>query len=88
VPGALETPYQSAPMDITEDSFYFARQDLIEDRLRAIEAGQARAILGAIDEEHRVKGTLCIGVRWDLFEREDLLEIVDVSNAGIPPRCL
>jgi hypothetical protein len=23
-------------------------------------------------------------LRWDLFEREDLLEIVDVSNAGIP----
>jgi Fanconi-associated nuclease 1 len=42
-------------MDIAEDSFYFARQDLIEDRLRAIEAGQARAILGAIDEEHRVE---------------------------------
>jgi len=66
-------------MDIAEDSFYFARQDLIENRLKEIEAGESRSIIEAVDLQHRDKGTLCAGVRWDLFIREDLLDIVDVS---------
>src|SRR5271170_5353384 len=27
IPGAFETPYQSAPLDIAEDAFYYARKD-------------------------------------------------------------
>lgn len=79
VPGAFETPYQSAPLDIAEDCFYYARKELIEQRLTEIEQGQARKILERVDEEHRSQGTWCVGVRWDLFERQDLLEITDVS---------
>jgi fanconi-associated nuclease 1 len=79
IPGALETPYQSAPLDIAE-SFYSARQDLIESRLDDILAGRAREILEDVDSKHREKGTCCVGVRWDLFSRQDLVEIVDVSG--------
>jgi fanconi-associated nuclease 1 len=79
VPGAFETPYQSAPLDIAEDCFYHAREGLIKDRLTKIEQGNARKILEKVDDEHRSKGTWCVGVRWDMFAKQDLLEIVDVS---------
>jgi fanconi-associated nuclease 1 len=79
IPGALETPWQSAPMDIAEDSFYYARRELIEARLAQIEKGGAGAILERTDEEHREMDTWCVGVRWDLFSREELLEIVEVG---------
>ena len=81
VPGAFETPYQCAPLDIAEDSFYHAREGLIKDRLAEIEQGNARKILKKIDDEHRQKGTWCVGVRWDIFERQDLFEIVEVSRS-------
>ena len=80
VPGAFETPYQSAPLDIAEDCFYYAREGLIQDRLTEIEQGNARRILTQIDDKHRPRGTWCVGVRWDMFEKQDLLEIVDVSH--------
>ncbi|KDQ61078.1 hypothetical protein JAAARDRAFT_571662 [Jaapia argillacea MUCL 33604] len=77
VPGAFETPYQTAPLDIAEDSFYLARQDLIERRLADIKAGEARQILEAADDKYRATQTWCVGVRWDLFEKQDLAEIVE-----------
>jgi hypothetical protein len=36
--------------------------------------------LEKIDDEHRPRETWCVGVRWDMFEKQDLLEIVDVSR--------
>jgi fanconi-associated nuclease 1 len=80
VPGALETPWQSAPMDIAEDSFFFARREMIERRLSEIEAGAGPAVLSRFDDQHREHGTLCVGVQWDLFEKRDLVEIADVSS--------
>ena len=84
IPGAFETPYQSAPLDIAEDSFYFARRDLIDRRLDEIEGGAAARILARIDEEHRDKKTWCVGVHWDLFQRSDLLEIIEVRTILFP----
>ncbi|RPD66429.1 hypothetical protein L226DRAFT_479073 [Lentinus tigrinus ALCF2SS1-7] len=73
IPGAFETKYQSAPLDLAEDTFYYSRQDLIEARLEEIEQGQAAEI---VEREHiKNKDVLCIGVRWDLFSREDLVTI-------------
>ncbi|KZT27328.1 hypothetical protein NEOLEDRAFT_1110695 [Neolentinus lepideus HHB14362 ss-1] len=77
IPGAFETPYQSAPLDIAEDSFYFARKDLINARLTQIEEGEAPNLMDQVDDEHRPTGTWCVGVRWDLFSKEDLLEIAE-----------
>ncbi|KAF7351105.1 Fanconi-associated nuclease [Mycena sanguinolenta] len=77
VPGAFETPWQTGPLDIGEDSFYYARQQLIEERLRKINNGEAPTILTRHDELHREKKTCCIGVHWDFCERQDLLEIVE-----------
>ncbi|KAI9460027.1 VRR-NUC domain-containing protein [Russula earlei] len=77
IPGAFETPYQMAPLDIFEDTFYHARQGPIETRLDQICEGNARNIIQTVDEEHRERGTWCLGVRWDQFPREDLLEIAE-----------
>ena len=80
VPGAFETPFQSAPLDIAEDTFYFTRSALIEKRLGEIEDGQANEILENIDDRCRPKGVWCVGVRWDAFGKQDLLEVVKVSR--------
>ncbi|KAI0306703.1 hypothetical protein B0F90DRAFT_1814554 [Multifurca ochricompacta] len=83
IPGAFETPYQAAPLDIFEDTFYHAREELVEARLDEISEGKARDIIQRIDDEHREGGTWCVGVRWDLFLKEDLLEIVE-RGSGVP----
>lgn len=80
IPGAFETAYQTAPLDIDEDSFYYARQEKIENLLDELRAGRAAEILDAVDQRERPKGTWCIGVRWDMFERNDLIEIVEVRE--------
>lgn len=84
IPGAFETPYQTAPLDIAEDSFYYARKDLMEKRLAAIEAGKGADLVRAVDAKHRASGTWCVGVRWDLFSSEDLVDIVTVNLLQIP----
>ena len=84
VPGAFETPYQSAPLDIASESFYFARKESIEARLREIRNGEAPEILARVDDEHREKKPVCVGVRWDEFTKQDLVEIVTVSSKRSP----
>jgi Fanconi-associated nuclease 1 len=78
ISGAFETSYQTAPLDIFEDTFYHARECLIETRLDEICEGKARDIIEIVDNNHRERGTWCLGVRWDLFPRDDLLEITEV----------
>ncbi|KAJ7686535.1 VRR-NUC domain-containing protein [Mycena rosella] len=77
VPGAFETPWQMGPLDIGEDSFYYARRARIEKRLAELEQGQARAILEANDDRYREGKTCCIGVSWQMCGREELVEIVE-----------
>ena len=79
IPGAFETPYQTAPLDIAEDSFYHARKDLMEERLAAIEAGKGASLIRDADTKNRVSETWCVGVKWDLFSSEDLVDIVTVK---------
>ncbi|KAJ7099557.1 VRR-NUC domain-containing protein [Mycena belliarum] len=77
VQAAFETPWQFGPLDIGEDAFYYARQELIEKRLHEIDDGQARAILEVHDDLHRERKTCCIGVRWQVCGRDELVEIVE-----------
>ena len=76
IPGAFETPYQFAPLDLAEDTFYYSRQHLVDPRITAIEAGDGAEILERAYDANL--GRMCVGVRWDLFEKEDLLGIVRV----------
>lgn len=84
VPGAFETPYQSAPLDIAEETFFYARREVIEARLAEIEAGRAADIVEKVDVEQREKGAMCVGVRWDAFERADVVDITRVSCFHFP----
>lgn len=79
VRGAFETPHQTAPLDLTEDSFYRARREAIESRLEDIQQkGRASEIIAENDGKYREKKVWCVGVRWDICERQDLLEIAEV----------
>lgn len=80
VPGAFETQFQAGPLDLGEDSFYYARKDLIDQRLGEIREGRGGEILERHDGMYRAKGTCCVGVRWDICDKSDLLEIVDVGS--------
>ncbi|KAK0482662.1 VRR-NUC domain-containing protein [Armillaria novae-zelandiae] len=75
IPGAFETKFQTAPLDIAEDSFYYARKELIQVRLREIEDGRATEILERHDRTYRPSKTWCVGVKWE-YPKDDLLEIV------------
>jgi len=86
IPGALETEYQTGPLDLDEDSFYFVRQNDITERLGAIESGQALHIARKVDAEHRDKKTMWVGALWDRFTREDILAIVEVSKLCLVTR--
>lgn len=83
VPGAFETRYQTAPLDLLYDSFYRARKKIIDKRLQELKDGKGREILQKHDETYRDKMVVCVGVSWDLCAREDLLDIVDVRATSI-----
>ncbi|KAF7362260.1 Fanconi-associated nuclease [Mycena venus] len=88
IPGAFETPWQVGPLDIGEDTFYYARRERIEARLTEIKNGQARTILAENDERYRENKTCCIGVSWDVCGREDLIEIVEcLSGESLSSIC-
>jgi hypothetical protein len=79
IPGAFETPYQLAPLDLGDDSFYRSRQADIEERLQQMTSTtKAIRLLRETDEVERERGTLAIGVDWT-YERADLEEIIKVS---------
>ena len=80
IPGAFETPFQVAPLDIDTDTFYHSRRGLFDKRLAEIKQGKAREIIRNVDSKNRGEKTLCVGVRWDLVEREDLENIVEVID--------
>ncbi|KAJ3922957.1 VRR-NUC domain-containing protein, partial [Lentinula edodes] len=77
IPGAFETPYQIAPLDLVEDSFYYARKELIKSRLKELKDGDALKILDRHDKLYRESKTWCVGVRWDVCGKDELAEIVE-----------
>ncbi|KAI0748550.1 VRR-NUC domain-containing protein [Daedaleopsis nitida] len=73
IPGAFETPFQSAPLDLAEDTFYHSRREHADARLEEIKEGRAAEIIEQTYDKH--KDVICVGVRWDLFTKEDLVGI-------------
>ncbi|KAG2037349.1 hypothetical protein BDR03DRAFT_920111 [Suillus americanus] len=76
IPGAFETPFQTAPLDMAEDSFYHARRDPIEIRLKELEDGRGEEIVNRVETEHRARKTWCVGVGWELVEEGEIIKIV------------
>ncbi|KAF8912179.1 VRR-NUC domain-containing protein [Gymnopilus junonius] len=77
VPGAFETPFQFAPLDMFEDTFYHARKERIDARLKEIKDDDWRKYLQRHEDAYREKKTWCIGVSWELCSKEDLLTIFE-----------
>lgn len=78
VPGAFETAYQLAPLDLGHDSFFAARQKEIEARLQEIEQGGALDLVQQVDDLERPRKSFAIGAKWDLFTKQDMVELVNV----------
>lgn len=77
LPGAFETSYQTAPLDLGEDTFAPSRRTLLEDRLAEIsKTKRALELLREVDNRERPKGTWAVGVDWG-YEKEDLEEILE-----------
>ena len=65
VSSVFVTEFQTAPLDLAEDTFYSARKDLIERRLaELLEEGKALEILRRNDKFYRETKTFCIGLSW------------------------
>ncbi|KAJ1939875.1 hypothetical protein FBU59_003979, partial [Linderina macrospora] len=67
LPGVLDTEYQSAPLDMRSDSFYFSRKDMIEQRIEDIKTGRFMHYL--TDTYDLQQGSEIIGVNWE-YTRE------------------
>ncbi|GAA5879167.1 hypothetical protein JCM1840_006215 [Sporobolomyces johnsonii] len=77
VDGVFETAFQSAPLDLATDAFAIVRRPAITARLEAIERGEAVKFLKETDDRERPLGTWAVGINWDKFGQEDLVEIVE-----------
>lgn len=77
----FETPYQTAPLDLSTDAFFPQRQSEINARLAEIENGHGLDILRWTHEREKGRETWCVGLSW-AYAIEDLLEIVEVSSVN------
>ncbi|KIK55162.1 hypothetical protein GYMLUDRAFT_76710 [Collybiopsis luxurians FD-317 M1] len=80
VPGAFETKFQIAPLDLMEDSFHDSRKDSINARLEELRNGKALEILNRHDTQYRANKTWCVGVNWDVCDKEQLAQIVECMS--------
>ncbi|WRT64402.1 uncharacterized protein IL334_001334 [Kwoniella shivajii] len=77
LPGAFETPYQTAPLDLGEDTFAPSRSTAIEKRLEEMSmTTKALQMLQETDERERPKSTWAVGVNWE-YGYNDLREILE-----------
>lgn len=75
VPGAFETPYQRAPLDVDTDAFLFARRPIMEKQLERIERTGGLDIIQSVDARERPLQTYAQGCRWDMFSTDVLQEV-------------
>ncbi|PIA13903.1 hypothetical protein COEREDRAFT_48057 [Coemansia reversa NRRL 1564] len=85
LPGVLDTEYQSQPLDMGSESFFYSRQPQIEERLRVIAGGEfERAIRRIYDGE---KGAECVGVSWDLTCEQLLIIARHIGGVRLAAIC-
>ncbi|KAI8066909.1 hypothetical protein BC940DRAFT_239533 [Gongronella butleri] len=82
IPGAFETPYQTAPLDLESDAFYVERVSLIHDRVELVSQSLQAALdlIKTHDDQNRPLNTMCTGVNWN-YALQDLLEIAECIGA-------
>lgn len=75
-PNVFQTAYQIAPLDLHTDAFYGTRISEISRRIVQIGNGEAKRLLKETWEREFERRTCVVGVRWDEYELDDLVEIV------------
>lgn len=91
VPGAFETAYQTAPLDLGEDSFSRSRRDMMEQRLEEMQdTAAALAMLRETDARERPRATWAVGLNWDYgaVELEEILECMGGQAVSMVCRML
>jgi Fanconi-associated nuclease 1 len=76
VPNVFQTAYQTCPLDLHTDAFYGARVSEINRRIVEIGNGEAERFLKETWERESERKTCVVGVQWEEYELDDLLEIV------------
>lgn len=76
MPNVFQTAYQTCPLDLHTDAFYAARVSEITRRIVEIGNGEAERSLSAVWQREYERRTCVVGVRWEEYALEDLLEIV------------
>jgi fanconi-associated nuclease 1 len=76
VPNVFQTAYQTCPLDLHTDAFYGARVSEINRRIVEIGNGEAERLLKQTWKRECERKTCVVGVRWEEYELEHLLEIV------------
>ncbi|SPC64229.1 uncharacterized protein UHOD_05120 [Ustilago sp. UG-2017b] len=77
IAGSFETPYQSAPLDLGSDSFPIVRSTEIRTCLDHIERTGGLDLIATVDDRERPNKTWAVGCRWDLFSKQDLLQVAE-----------
>lgn len=76
VPNVFQTAYQIAPLDLHTDAFYGTRISEISRRVVEIGNGDAACLLQETWAREFERRTCVVGVRWDEYALDDLVEIV------------
>ncbi|KAK5361759.1 hypothetical protein LTR20_009339 [Exophiala xenobiotica] len=76
IPNVFQTAYQTCPLDLHTDSFFSSRMPEILGRVNQISNGEAVELVRQVWDENCERKTCIVGVRWDAFDRDDLLELV------------
>ncbi|EXJ88427.1 hypothetical protein A1O1_05357 [Capronia coronata CBS 617.96] len=77
IPNVFQTAYQTCPLDLHTDSFFSSRLPEILGRINQISNGEAVSIARGVWDEHYERKTCIVGVQWDGFARDDLLELLE-----------
>ncbi|EXJ56772.1 hypothetical protein A1O7_07116 [Cladophialophora yegresii CBS 114405] len=76
IPNVFQTAYQTCPLDLHTDSFFSARMPEILGRVNQLCNGEAPDLIKRVWDQEYENRTCIVGVRWDEFDRDDLLELV------------
>lgn len=77
IPNVFQTAYQTCPLDLHTDTFFSSRVPEILGRINQISNDEAVSIARQVWDEHCERKTCIVGVQWDGFERDDLLELLE-----------
>jgi Fanconi-associated nuclease 1 len=62
------------------DFFYLSRVERIQERLLEIKQGRAKELIEIVYTRQSQLKPSCIGVNWDAFSKQDMLEIAEVKR--------